>query len=470
MSVTTGVGVSGGATGASGGTASTALGAAETARRVKSGSLTVQDTVEQALERIVRHDAVLAAFVNVRADAARREAADVQRRVAAGDDLPLAGVPVAVKDDVAITGEVMRAGSKATDRDPQPGDHPVVARLRAAGAVIVGTTALPEASLWLTTDGDRITRNPWNIEFSSSGSSGGSAAAVASGMVPIAHGNDGLGSLRQPAAACGLLGIKPSHGRVPAEIGLNDWYGLVENGPLARSAADLGLMLSVMAGDRALADVRPLRRPLRIAVSVRTPVQGTRTDAAITKEVFAAAALLGSQGHHVTRDQPTYPQRLSLAGTFRWFAAAADYVDGVAEPAEVEERTLGHASAGRRVRRLIRHEQLTDWRARVEKFFDRYDVLMTPVTATHPLRAEHWNERAWAANVRANVTASGGFCGMWNVAGFPAISIPFGVDPLTNTPIAVQLAAPHGSDALLLSLAASFEQWRPWPTVAPNWL
>ena len=179
--------------------------------------------------------------------------------------------------------------------------------------------------------------------------------------------------------------------------------------------------------------------------------------------------MLGSQGHHVTRDQPTYPQRLSLAGTFRWFAAAADYVDNVAEPDQVEERTLGHASAGRRVRRLIRHEQLTDWRARVEKFFDRYDVLMTPVTATHPLRAEHWSDRAWAANVRANVTASGGFCGMWNVAGFPAISIPFGVDPITHTPIAVQLAAPHGSDALLLSLAASFEQWRPWPAVAPDW-
>ncbi|MFL6287458.1 MAG: amidase family protein, partial [Actinomycetes bacterium] len=110
-----------------------------------------------------------------------------------------------------------------------------------------------------------------------------------------------------------------------------------------------------------------------------------------------------------------------------------------------------------------------EWRSRIERFFERYDLLMTPVTATHPLRAERWGERAWAANVRANVTASGGFCGMWNVAGYPALTIPFGTDPLTQTPVGVQIAAPHGYEALLLSVAKSFEQWKPWPATAPGW-
>jgi len=465
MRVTTGVTESTAAATAVG----TALTAAEIAEQVREGSLSVRDAVEDALARIARHDAVLGAFASVRADAALREADQVQDRVGSGEHLPLAGVPVAVKDNVAITGEVMRAGSRASGHEPQRHDHAVVARLRAAGAVVVGMTTMPEAGLWLTTDGDRITRNPWNIEFSASGSSGGAAAAVASGMVPIAHGNDGLGSLRQPAAACGLLGIKPSHGLVPSGVGINDWYGLVDNGPLARTASDLALMLSVMAGDPSLAEIRQPPRSLQVAVSVRTPVQGTHTHPAITKEVFAAAGLLGAHGHQVARDQPGYPKRLSLAGTFRWFASATDYVESVPEPDLLEPRTLGHASAGRRVRRLIRHEQMAEWRSRVETFFDRFDLLMTPVTATHPLRAERWSDRAWATNVRANVTASGGFCGMWNVAGFPAISIPFGVDPVTGTPVGIQLAAPHGSDALLLSMAGFFEKWQPWPALAPRW-
>ena len=449
--------------------ASTVLNAVDIADGVRSESLTVRDVLEGSLARIARHDAVLAAFATVRADAARREADEVQRRVLAGEALPLAGVPVAIKDNVAVTGEVMRGGSRATGREPQHDDHAVVARLRNAGAVVVGLTTMPEAGLWLTTDGERITRNPWNIEYSPSGSSGGSAAAVASGMVPIAHGNDGLGSIRQPAAACGLLGLKPSRGLVPAQIGVNDWYSLVENGPFARTSADLALMLSVLADDPSLANVRTLRSPLRVAVSARTPVQGTRTDPALIKGLFAAAGLLAAHGHGVTRDQPTYPQRLSYAGTIRWFASAADYVESVADPDLVEDRTLGHASAGRRMRRLIRHEQLIEWRSRVEKFFERYDLMMTPVTATHPLRADRWGERAWAVNVRANVTASGGFCGMWNVAGYPALSIPFGTDPLTNTPVGIQIAAPHGSESLLLSVAQCFEQWQPWPATAPGW-
>lgn len=446
------------------------LTAIEIAEGVRTGVLDPELLVSDALARIARHDEVLAAFASVRAEAAVREAQDLKARVAAGDEpLPLAGVPLAVKDTVAITGEVMRAGSHATDRSPQTSDHPVVGRLRDAGAVVVGTTTMPEAGLWLTTDGDRVTRNPWQLERSASGSSGGSAAALGAGLVPLAHGTDGLGSIRQPAAACGVLGLKPSRGLIPAELGQNDWYGLAENGPMATTVEDLALMLSVMAAEPTLADVRPLRRSLRVAVSAKPPVQGVRTNPAITAALFAAAALLRKNGHHVERDQPVYPQRLSMAGTFRWFAAATDYVDGVTDPSLLQDRTVGHASAGRRLRPFVRSEQLIEWREKFDAFFDSYDIMLTPVTATHPLRAERWSERAWAANVRANVAASGGFAGMWNVAGFPALAVPFGIDTVTGTPIGLQLAARHGEEALLLSVAARFQAWRPWAVTAPGW-
>ena len=124
---------------------------------------------------------------------------------------------------------------------------------------------------------------------------------------------------------------------------------------------------------------------------------------------------------------------------------------------------------GRRLRPLVRSEQLDEWRDRVDAFFDAYDLMMTPVTATHPLRADRWSERSWGVNVRANVTASGGFCGMWNVAGFPALTFPFGTDPLTRTPIGLQIAARPGDEALLLSVAARLESWHPWTVVAPGW-
>ena len=447
-----------------------ALTATRIAEGVRSGVLDPELVLHDTLARIARHDAVLASFASVRTEAAVHEAQELKRRVAAGEEqLPLAGVPIAIKDVVPITGEVIRAGSRATSRVPQTADHPVVARLRKAGAIVVGTTATPEASLWLTTDGDRITRNPWQSERSASGSSGGSAAALGAGLVLLAHGTDGLGSIRQPAAACGVLGLKPSRGLIPTDLGQNDWYGLAENGPMATTVADLALMLSVMAGQPLLADVAPLRRSLRIAVSARPPVQGVRTNPAITAALFSAAGLLRRNGHHVARDQPVYPQRLSMAGTFRWFAAAADYVEEVADPSLLQDRTVGHASAGRRVRPLVRSEQLTDWRDRADAFFDSYDLMLTPVTATHPLRADRWSERAWAANVRSNVAASGGFAGMWNVAGFPALALPFGIDTVTGTPIGLQLAARHGGEHLLLSVAARMEAWRPWPTTAPGW-
>ncbi|MCZ3389707.1 MAG: amidase [Actinomycetia bacterium] len=155
-----------------------------------------------------------------------------------------------------------------------------------------------------------------------------------------------------------------------------------------------------------------------------------------------------------------------MVGTFCWFAVAADYVEGVADPSLLQNATIGHVSSGRRLRPLVRSEQLTEWRDEADAFFDSYDLMLTLVTAAHPLRAERWSERAWVANVRANVAASGGFAGTWNVAGFPALTFPFGIDSIIGTSIGLQLAARNGEEGPLLSAAARIEAWRPWAAMA----
>ena len=448
--------------------------ASDIAEAVTCGRITAAESVERSIERIERHNGVLNAFARVRRDEALAEAIDVADRLGR-EDLPLAGVPVAIKDNVPVAGEVMHAGSALFDDRPQSADHQVVARLRKAGAIVVGLTRMPELGLWLTTDGQHadgepwVTKNPWNLDYSPSGSSGGSAASVAAGLVPVAHGNDGLGSIRQPASACGLVGIKPGRGVVPADLGMNDWYGLAVNGPLATNVADAALMLSVMADRPDLAVLREPLGVLRIAVSVRCPVQGVRTDAETTRAVFGLAGLLRREGHVVERQQPAYPKRLSLAGTFRWFAVAADAADAASDPTLLQSRSLGHASAGRRVRPLVKEDQLTDWRERADAFFENHDVMITPVTATAPLAADTWRSRPWIANVQANVTASGGFAGMWNVAGYPALTVPFGQDPISGIPIGVQLAAPAGGESMLIGLAAAIERLSPWQRTAPGW-
>jgi len=449
--------------------------ASEIAAAVQQGARDPVDVVTDCLARIQRHDRVLGAFPRLRADEAMREAVEI-REHANRSELPLAGVPVAIKDNIGVAGEVQHAGSHVFDPEPAGSDHVVTERLRSAGAVVVGLTSTPELGLWLTTDGDVITRNPWNCDYSASGSSGGSAAAVGSGLVPISHGNDGLGSIRQPAEACGIVGLKPSRALVPSGLASDNWYGLAENGPMATTVADLALMLSVMAARPDLANVTEPQGLLRVAASVRPPVHGVRVDPEITRAVFAVAGLLRREGHIVERAQPAYPKRLGLAGTFRWMAVAADAVDAVDAASAAngrggfQGRTLGHASAGRRVRPLVTDDQLSDWQARAETFFDSYDVMLTPVTATPPLLAERWSERSWTTNVRANVTASGGFAGMWNVAGFPAITVPFGLHPVSRTPIGIQLATRAGGEALLLGVAAMVERIHPWTRIAPGWV
>ncbi len=433
--------------------------AGQIAAAVRSGEVTAAEVVVEHLDRIARINPELGAFVRVRAAEAAREAAEVDARPDRAD-LPLAGVPVAIKDVVPVAGEPMRLGSAATPAGAQGQDHPVVARLRAAGAVVVGLTNLPELSIFPFTDSVYgIARNPWDRRRTPGGSSGGSAAAVASAMVPLAHGTDGLGSVRIPAAACGLFGIKPGTGVVPAQVGANSWRGLLENGPLATTVADAALMLEVMSG----ASFDLAERPgLRIAVSVKPPGPGVLISKAYVAAVRQCADLLGGLGHKVQTDDPRYPLWATPAMVAAWFACPADDAPGPG----VEPRTRRHVRAGRAVLR-VRPPGPGDGerlRAAFGPFFERHDVLLMPALARPCPPARRWGERSWLHSVFTSLTFAP-MTGVWNMTGYPAASVP--TPAAAGRPGSVQLVAGPGGESVLLALAAQIERARGWRRHAP---
>ncbi len=442
------------------------LPATEIAERVRSGAVSAVDVVRAHLEHIAAVDARIGAFRVVREEAALAEAAAVDAAPDRGS-LPLAGVPVAVKDNVAVAGEVSTDGTTATPA-PATADHPVVARLRTAGAVVVGITRVPELCLYSATDGPAaVSRNPWDTALSPAGSSGGSAAAVAAGCVPVAHGNDGMGSLRLPAAACGLVTLKPGLGVVPALIGADSWSDMAENGALTTTVADLALAHAVLAGKEPAPLAGP-GRPLRIAVSTRSPVPGLRADAPTRAAVDAVVAELVAAGHTVVPRNPRISTGAATGALARWMAGAEDDAAALGlDRAALQPRSRTHARIGRMVRRagLIRPRTQQRFREQMAAFFEDVDVLLTPVTTGPPLAARPWHERSFLANVTANARWAP-WTAAWNLAGLPALVLPAGSRP-EGLPVAVQLIGPAGAETRLLSIAGELERARPWRRYAP---
>ena len=440
--------------------------AAQIAAGVRSGALTARAAVEQALERIDRLDGRLGALQIVRTFAALREADEVDAR-ADRSDLPLAGVPILIKDNVPVTGEPMRDGSAGSDPAPQLHDHEVVRRLRAAGAVVVGITRVPELCVYGATDSVfGITRNPWQLDRTPGGSSGGSAAAVAAGMVPVAHGNDGMGSIRIPSACCGLVGIKPGLGVVPAQLGNGSWFDMAENGPLATTVADCALVLSVLAGRPELAEVREPDR-LRVAVSTTAPSAGITVNKHWAAAARETGDLLADAGHQVRSARVPYGQSLIPLTLALWTAGTEMDARTLADRSKLAARTRRHAAIGRRAIRLgfTRGSHRDGFRRRAEDFFADHDVLITPTLAQFPIRSIAWGERGWTANLIANARYAP-FCAPWNFLGWPAMAVPAGLGP-NGMPLSVQLVARPRGEATLLGLAAQLERLRPWPRTAP---
>jgi amidase len=443
-------------------------GVARQAELLRSGEITATELMQLHLDRIDRLDGELNAFRVVRAERALEEARAAHERLRAGDEVPLLGVPVAVKDNMDVAGELTTHGTGLVT-EPATTDCEAVRRLRAAGAVIVGKTNMPELALWpQLTESQTFgaTRNPWDRQRSPGGSSGGSAVAVVAGLVAGALGSDGGGSIRVPAASCGVFGIKPQRGRVPLEPDADHWLGLTSFGPFARSVGDGALLLDVLAGTTAYSQAaRGAPGRLRIAVSTK-PTLPAKPKPTAREAVASTADLLRSLGHDVRERDPAYGQVQPLFGP-RYARGAWLDAERLGRRSGLERRTRGIVRVGARMEGMARRARAKESAraARINVIFDDHDLLVTPVTAAPPAPVGRYDG---AGAVRTFFAAGEFACytAVWNVTGQPAASIPAGFDD-DGLPTAVQLVARPDDEATLLAVAAQLEAARPWASARP---
>lgn len=456
------------------------IGVIETATAVRSGQSTARGQVEAALRRLAAAQPHLHAFEQVRAEAALSEA-DLIDDGGPGSDGPLAGVPVAVKAESAVAGLVTTYGGRG-NTTPAVADSEAVRRLRAAGAVVLGTTAMPEFGQFPFTESSAhgAVRNPWRLDRSTGGSSGGSAAAVAAGVIPLATGGDGGGSLRIPAACCGLVGVKPMRGRVSTAPHPALWGTLGTVGGLTRSAADAALLYDVLRGtvatDRFHAPQpaepftdRVARGPgrLRIGWLTRSSLPPVRTDPEVAAAVREIAGLLVDLGHDVVEINERWPD-VTASFTPQFYAAVRECMGLVEHPDRLEWRTLSTARTGVWARgpalraALALGERLThrigdDWAA--------YDMILSPTIASRtPALGRLDGVGSTHALVRAVPMVA--FTVLANVTGWPAVSFPAGADS-DGLPIGAQLSTVRHDEGALLAVVADVERARPWPLTAP---
>lgn len=458
-----------------------ARGLTETAEALASGAVSSTALVTEALAAIEASQPSLNAFKLVRSEAALAEAAAADERLTAGETAPLLGVPVAIKDDTDLAGTPTAFGCPGSF-EPAERDSEAVRKLRAAGAIVLGKTNTPELGQWPFTEGPAFgaTRNPWNTEHTPGGSSGGSAAAVAAGLVPAALGSDGAGSVRIPAAWTNLVGIKPQRGRISSMPDPEAFEGLTVLGPLARTVSDAALLLDVVSGSHpaerhhaapidALAASQRESGKLRIAVSTHTAyaIARARLDGEIERALRSIAETTGELGHEVTEDHPDYGL-IGLDFLPRASTGVADWVHR-AGSREYDPRTLASARAARAIPGAVRTAaRLAEplLHKRIGRFFERYDVLLTPTTASPPPRIGAFDGLSeWATN-KAMVTACP-YAWPWNVLGWPGVNIPAGFTE-DGLPIGVQLLGGPNSEPTLLSLAAALERELRWYERSPR--
>ena len=460
--------------------------ASELAELVRSGELSSRELVEASLARIEEVDDRVNAFTVVHAEGALSAAGAIE----AGDERPFAGVPVAIKDLTApVAGLAMSQGSDLFGDYTPDYDAYVVRRLRDAGFVIVGKTSSPELGIIPVTEPRRFgpTRNPWDLGRTPGGSSGGSGAAVAAGVVPVAHGSDGGGSIRIPAACCGLVGLKPSRGRISRGPDLGDSF-LATDGMLTRSVEDCARTLDVLAGyepgDATWAPppdepfVNALARDpgrLRVGLIAKPPVEA-ELHPINERGLRDAGQLLARLGHEVQEVDPPWG-RDSDAHLLALFTVlyAANIGLGVAfggmvtgrepKPHDVEALTWAMFQRGLQqnsIEYLAALSQLQRYTREFVAFCSGFDLLMTPALATRPLAIGDIDPEAEDPMAEfARTALFTPYTAVFNVTGQPAISLPLfhGEDGL---PVAVQLAGQPAGEALLITLAAQLEAEQGW--------
>jgi amidase len=455
-------------------------GAARIAEMVRAKEVSPTELVDLYLGRIASLDPKLNAYRVVLDEGARADARRAEERLAKGDSAPLLGVPVAIKDNVDYAGEVTTDGTAAYG-EPAAEDGLVVRRLREAGATILGKTNLPELAIYGFTEspawGD--TRNPWDTTKTCGGSSGGSGVAVAAGMCAIAHATDGAGSIRYPAAFCGLFGLKPQRNRISLSPDREHWYGLSVAGCVSRNVEDTALFLDAMSGpEKGDLDVPP---PLERALveAARTPpgklriACSTKTATPVKKapEVLAAynetIELLRSLGHEVTEAAPPYS---SARNDFfpMYFRGIRDEAFTLPHPERLSDQTKGFVRLGRLFSDRKMHkvkDRMAAATAKIEGFFRDYDLLLTPATAQPPFPVGKLLGKGALStmNAMANIYPYGF---RWNYTGQPAAAIPAGFTD-GGLPRSVMLVAGPNREDVLVSLGAQMEAERPWADRRP---
>jgi amidase len=442
-------------------------GLARQAELVRDGEVSARELTELYLARIERLDPQLNAYRVVLADEAlaAADAADGRRGTGAP---PLNGVPIAIKDDTDVAGQVTAHGSLAHG-GPAGQDAEVVRRLRAAGAVLLGKTHVPELEALAATESLAFgaTRNPWDPARTPGGSSGGSGAAVAAGLAAAALGTDGAGSIRIPAACCGLFGLKPQRDRVPMRP---NWHGMSVTGALTRGVLDSARFLDVVKDSGPVFAEAAARPPgtLRIAYSTRMP-RGTTARLGDEQRgaVERTAERLRDLGHTVQERDPDYGNAAANVLT-RYLEGIASDAAKMPHPERLARWTRGLAALGARIPTFLverAHAQEAVDRERVGAVFADHDVLLTPALSRLPPPVGEWLglPAPLILNGMANFTAH---LPLWNHTGQPAAAVPVESAP-GGLPVAVQLVGRTGDEATLLSLSAQLETATGWPARRP---
>ena len=446
--------------------------ALEQAQLIRRGEVSPSELVEVYLERISRLNPQLGSYFTVTAEQAIADAKAKTEMLPSASELPpFFGVPISIKDLNPVAGVPCTYGNPALLNNISNYDDGVVTRIKQAGFILLGKTATSELGSTPYTEptGFPPARNPWNLEYTPGGSSGGAAAAVAAGLCAIAQGSDGGGSIRGPAACCGLVGIKPSRGRVThAPVG-DRLSGIAINGPIARTVADAAALLDVMSGYVTgdpywLSDPEPSflaatqQKPgnLRIAYATSIPPLG-EADANCQQGVLQTVQLLQELGHTVE------PKSIDFSGLVEPFQVVwQTSVASSGIPAEILQplnrwllaRT---GSAGEYLQAVYQMQVVA---RQIVAFFDTVDVLVLPVYLHSPIRVGEWANLSPEETFQ-NIIRWISPCPAANATGQPAIALPVGFDEL-GLPISVQLVGRPAAETTLISLAAQLEAAKPW--------